>query len=305
MGRYIIKRLGHALVVLAGVIIVVFFVTRMTGDPVRLMVPPDASEADVDLLRHQLGFDRPMAVQFIAYLRGVAVLDFGDSLRHGEPAMLLVFERMPATLQLSLLALLLSVCIAIPLGIVSATRRGSMIDNFASLIGLLGQSMPVYWLGLLLIIVFGAKLKWLPAGGRGDWRNLVLPTITLAAFTLTSIMRLLRSTMLEVMMQDFIRTAQAKGLAQRAVIYKHALRNAMLPVTTILGLQLGALLGGSVITETIFAWPGVGRFVVQAIYNRDFYVVQAAVFLFALIIVVINLWVDLFYSVLDPRIRYD
>jgi peptide/nickel transport system permease protein len=303
--RYLIKRLGHAFLVLAGVVIVVFFVTRMTGDPVRLMAPPDASDHDIAVLSHQLGFDRPLAIQFVDYLRGVAVLDFGDSLRHGEPAMLLVFERMPATLELSMLALVLSLVIAIPLGVVSATRRGSWLDNLGTLVGLLGQSMPVYWLGLLLIIVFGAQLQWLPAGGRGDWRNLVLPSITLAAYTLTSIMRLLRSSMLEVLTQDYIRVASAKGLTQSRVVFKHALRNALLPVATIIGLQLGALLGGSVITETIFAWPGVGKFVVQAIYNRDFYVVQAAVFLFALMIVGINLCTDLLYSVLDPRIRFD
>jgi peptide/nickel transport system permease protein len=172
------------------------------------------------------------------------------------------------------------------------------------LLALLGQSMPVYWLGILLIIVFGVQLQWLPAGGKSGWTSYILPAVTLAAFTSASIMRMLRSGMLEVMTQDFIRTARAKGITERYVLYKHALRNAMLPVVTIIGLQLGALLSGSVITETIFAWPGVGKFVVQAIYNRDFFVVQAAVFLFALIIVGINLATDLLYSVLDPRIRY-
>lgn len=305
MARYLAKRLGHALLVLAGVVVVVFFVTRMTGDPVLLMAPPDASPKDLELLRHHLGFDRPLAIQFLSYLQGVAFLDFGDSLRHGEPAMLLVLERMPATLELSLISLLLSIGVAIPLGVISATRRGSLVDNFGTLLGLLGQSMPTYWLGLLLIIIFGAQLQWLPAGGRGDWRNLILPSVTLAAYTLTSIMRLLRSSMLEVLGQEYIRVAWAKGLGEGKVVFKHALRNALLPVATIIGLQLGALLGGSVITETIFAWPGVGRFVVQAVYNRDFFVVQAAVFLFALIIVAINLCTDLLYSILDPRIRYD
>jgi peptide/nickel transport system permease protein len=305
MGRYLIKRLGHALVVLLGVVIVVFFLTRMTGDPVRLMVAPDASEQDVEAMRHQLGFDRPLPVQFVDYVKGVVILDFGDSLRHGEPAMLLVMDRMPSTLQLSFLALFLSMAVAIPLGVMSATKPGSLLDNLASLVGMLGQSMPAYWLGLLLIIVFAGQLKWLPAGGKGDWRSLILPSITLAAFTLTSIMRLLRSSMMEVLSEDFIRVARAKGLGERVVIYKHALRNALLPVATIIGLQFGALLGGSVITETIFAWPGVGKFVVQAIYNRDFPVVQAAVFLFALMIVGINLFTDLLYSALDPRIRYE
>ncbi|MDB4895726.1 MAG: oligopeptide transporter permease protein [Firmicutes bacterium] len=304
MGRYLLKRLGHAVIVLIGVTLVAFLITRMTGDPVRLMASPDATQADIDLLRHQLGFDRAMYIQLFDYLRGVMVLDFGDSLRHGEPAMLMVFQRMPATLSLSGVALLMALVVAIPAGIIGATRRGSLADAVGTLLALLGQSMPVYWLGILLIIIFGVQLKWLPAGGKDDWRSYILPSITLAAYTSASIMRMLRSGMLEVMTQDFIRTARAKGITERYVLYKHALRNAMLPVVTIIGLQLGALLGGSVITETIFAWPGVGKFVVQAIYNRDFYVVQAAVFLFAVIIVGINLATDLLYSVLDPRIRY-
>ncbi|MBP2019275.1 peptide/nickel transport system permease protein [Symbiobacterium terraclitae] len=304
MGRYVVKRLGHAALVLVGVTLFSFFLTRMTGDPVRLMAPLDATEEEVELLRTQLGFNRPLHVQFLDYFRGVLVLDFGDSLRHGEPAMLLVFERMPATLSLSFTALLLAVAVAVPIGVVSATRRGGLLDALGTLLALLGQSMPVYWLGILLIIVFGVQLRWLPAGGRTDWTSYILPAVTLAAYTCTSIMRILRSSMLGVLGQDFIRTARAKGLGERTVVYRHALRNALLPVVTVVGLQLGSLLSGSVITETIFAWPGVGRFVVQAIFNRDFFVVQAAVFLFALVIVAINLATDLLYSLLDPRIRY-
>jgi peptide/nickel transport system permease protein len=211
---------------------------------------------------------------------------------------------MPATLSLSFTALLLAVAVAVPIGVVSATRRGGLLDALGTLLALLGQSMPVYWLGILLIIVFGVQLRWLPAGGRTDWTSYILPAVTLAAYTCTSIMRILRSSMLGVLGQDFIRTARAKGLGERTVVYRHALRNALLPVVTVVGLQLGSLLSGSVITETIFAWPGVGRFVVQAIFNRDFFVVQAAVFLFALVIVAINLATDLLYSLLDPRIRY-
>ncbi|WP_374712227.1 ABC transporter permease [Symbiobacterium terraclitae] len=304
MGRYVVKRLGHAALVLVGVTLFSFFLTRMTGDPVRLMAPLDATEEEVELLRTQLGFNRPLHVQFLDYFRGVLVLDFGDSLRHGEPAMLLVFERMPATLSLSFTALLLAVAVAVPIGVVSATRRGGLLDALGTLLALLGQSMPVYWLGILLIIVFGVQLRWLPAGGRTDWTSYILPAVTLAAYTCTSIMRILRSSMLGVLGQEFIRTARAKGLGERTVVYRHALRNALLPVVTVVGLQLGSLLSGSVITETIFAWPGVGRFVVQAIFNRDFFVVQAAVFLFALVIVAINLATDLLYSLLDPRIRY-
>lgn len=304
MGRYAVKRLGHAALVIIGVTLVAFLLTRMTGDPVRLMAPLDATQEEVELLRTQLGFNRPLYVQFLEYVRGVLVLDFGDSLRHGEPAMVLVFERMPATLELSIAALLMAVTVAIPIGVVSATRRGGLLDALGTLLALLGQSMPVYWLGILLIIIFGAQLRWLPAGGKTDWTSYILPSVTLAAYTCASIMRILRSGMLNVLGQDFIRTARSKGVGERMVLYRHALRNALLPVVTVVGLQLGSLLSGSVITETIFAWPGVGRFVVQAIYNRDFYVVQAAVFLFALIIVAINLATDLLYSLLDPRIRY-
>ncbi len=304
MLRYLTKRLGHTIIVMIGVTLAVFLITRMTGDPVRLMAPLDASEADIELLRTQLGFNRPLYTQFAEYIKGVLVLDFGDSLRHHEPAMVMVFERMPATISLALVALVMAVVVAIPTGVVGATKPGSFLDALGTLLALLGQSMPVYWLGILFIMVFGVGLGWLPAGGKSDWTSYILPAATLAAYTCASIMRILRSSMLEVMTHDFIRTARAKGISDRYVLYKHALRNALLPVVTVVGLQLGALLGGAVITETIFAWPGVGKFVVQAIYNRDFYVVQAAVFLFALIIVGINLATDLLYSVLDPRIRY-
>lgn len=304
MYRYLMKRLGHAVIVLIGVTLAVFMITRMTGDPVRLMAPLDASAADIEILRTQLGFNRPLYVQFVEYLKGAAILDFGDSLRHREPAMMMIFERMPATIQLSLVALVLSIVIAIPTGVIGAVRPGSIPDAFGTVLALLGQSMPVYWLGILLIIVFAVGLRWLPAGGKADWDSFILPAFTLAAFTSASIMRLLRSSMLEVLTLDFIRTARAKGISERKVLYKHALRNALVPVVTVIGLQLGSLLSGSVITETIYAWPGVGKFIVQAIYNRDFYVVQAGVFLFALIIVAINLVTDLLYAVLDPRIRY-
>lgn len=298
------KRLGHAVVVILGVTVAVFLITRMTGDPVRLMAPLDATAQDIALLRTQLGFDRSLFIQFFDYLSGVVVLDFGDSLRHQEPAMVLIFERMPATLQLSSLALVMAVGVAIPAWVIGATHRGSLADAVGTVLALLGQSMPVYWLGILLIIIFGVNLKWLPAGGKSDWSSFILPAVTLAAYTTASIMRMLRSGMLDVMALDYIRTARAKGIAEQFVLYKHALRNALIPVVTVIGLHLGTLLSGSVITETIFAWPGVGRFVVQAIYNRDFYVVQAAVFLFALIIVAINLATDVLYSILDPRIRY-
>lgn len=305
MVRFLWRRLGHSLLVLAGVTIIVFFLTHLTGDPVRLMVPLDATAEDVAKLRREFGFDQPLYVQFLRFARGAVTLDFGRSIRHGDKAMALVLERMPPTLQLTVAALSLAILVAIPLGVITATRRGFLTDSLGSIVGLLGQSTPVFWLGILLIIIFAVMLKWLPAGGRGDWKTLILPAVTLGMYSMASIMRLLRSAMLEVLAQDYIKTARSKGLAERRVIYRHALRNALLPVVTIVGLQLGALLSGAVITETIFNWYGVGRFTVQAIFNRDFPVVQAAVFFFASIIVAINLVTDLLYAALDPRVRME
>lgn len=304
MAQYLLRRAGHALLVIVGVTVVVFFVMRMTGDPTMLLVPLDASPEDIARLRHSLGFDRPLLAQFVDYLKGAAVLDFGNSMRHREPAMKLVLERMPATLQLTFLSLGFAVLVSVPLGVLSATRRSSVVDNVGSLVGVIGQ-MPVYWLGILLILVFAVWLKVLPAGGRGEGelKYLILPTVTLGAFSMASLFRILRSGMLDVLRQDYIKTARAKGLSERVITYKHALRNALVPVLTVLGFQLGTLLGGAVITETVFAWPGVGRFVVQAIFNRDFFVVQAAVVFLALMIVAINLATDLLYSAIDPRIR--
>ena len=298
------KRLGHAVIVILGVTVAVFLITRMTGDPVRLMAPLDATEADIELLRTQLGFNRPMIIQFLEYLKGVIFLDFGDSLRHQEPAMMLIFERMPATLNLSLVALAMAIGIAIPVGVIGATRRGSFVDAVGTVLALLGQSMPVYWLGILLIIVFGVQLKWLPAGGKSDWTSYILPAATLAAYTSASIMRMLRSGMLEVMTQDFIRTARAKGINERSVLYKHALRNALIPIITLLGLGLPDFIGGALVIENLFAWPGMGRTTVTAVFKNDYPVIMAANLLFALMTIIGNLIADILYAMVDPRIKF-
>ena len=303
MKAYLIRRGVQSIFVLFGVSVVVFLILHLTGDPALLLLPPDASAEDVERFRRQMGFNDPVAVQYLRFLRGALRGDFGDSLRHGEPAMALVLERLPATFELAGAGLLIAVCLAIPAGIVSAVRRNTPIDYISTVVALLGQAMPTFWLGIMLILVFSVHLGWLPSSGRGDVEHLILPAITLGLFTTARTTRLTRSSMLEVLGQDYIRTARAKGVGEPPVVWKHALRNASIPIVTIVGIELGGLLGGSVITETIFAWPGVGRLSVQAIFNRDYPVVQAAVFILATTFVVVNFLVDIMYTYLDPRIR--
>jgi ABC-type dipeptide/oligopeptide/nickel transport system permease component len=303
MTVFLFRRLLQSLVVLLGVSFVVFFILHLTGDPALVLLPPEATAEDIRRFREAMGFNDPFLVQYGRFLAGALRGDFGQSIRHGEPAFELVMERMPATFQLSGAALLIALCLAVPAGIVSAVRRNSVIDYFSTVVALLGQSMPTFWLGIMLILLFSVQFNVLPSSGRGGIEHLVLPAITLGLFTTARIARLTRSGMLEVLNQDYIRTARAKGMSNPPVVWKHALKNAAIPIVTIIGIELGTLLGGSVITETIFAWPGVGRLSVQAIYNRDYPVVQAAVFLLATTFVLVNLFVDVIYTYLDPRIR--
>lgn len=303
MNTYLVRRLLLALLVLFGVSFVVFLILHLTGDPTLLLLPPDATAEEIQRFRQVMGFNDPVLVQYARFLRGAVQGDFGASLRHGEPAFALVLERLPATLELAGAALLVALCLAIPAGIISAVRRNTVLDYVTTVIALLGQSMPTFWLGIMLILVFSVQFSLLPSSGRGALEHLVLPAITLGLFTAARITRLTRSGMLEVLGQDYIRTARAKGVGERPVIWKHALKNASIPIVTIVGIELGTLLGGAVITETIFAWPGVGRLSVQAIFNRDYPVVQAAVFLLASTFVLVNLIVDIAYMYLDPRIR--
>jgi len=304
MRAYLVRRLAQSLLVLLGVSFVVFFILHLTGDPALVLLPPDATAQDIQEFREKMGFNDPFLVQYGRFLRGALRGDFGRSVRHDEPAFDLVAERLPATLELAGAALLIALALAIPAGIVSAVRRNSLVDYVSTVVALLGQSMPTFWLGIMLILVFSVRLSLLPSSGRGTLEHLVLPAITLGLFTTARITRLTRSGMLEVLNQDYIRTARAKGMANPPVVWKHALKNAAIPIVTIVGIELGTLLGGSVITETIFAWPGVGRLSVQAIYNRDYPVVQAAVFLLSTTFVVVNLVVDVLYTYLDPRIRF-
>jgi len=303
MKVYLIRRLLQSILVLFGVSLVVFLILHLTGDPTLLLLPPDATAEEIHRFREAMGFNDPVLVQYLRFFRGAVQGNFGDSLRHGEPAFALVVERLPATLELTAAALLVALCLALPAGIISAVRRNTPLDYATTVVALLGQSMPTFWLGIMLILIFSVQLSLLPSSGRGDLEHLVLPAITLGLFTTARITRLTRSGMLEVLGQDFIRTARAKGVSERPVIWKHALKNASIPIVTIVGIELGTLLGGAVITETIFAWPGVGRLSVQAIYNRDYPVVQAAVFLLATTFVLVNLLVDVVYTYLDPRIR--
>lgn len=300
---FLVSRLLYAAVVVFGVSIAVFFLIRIGGDPSALFLPPEASVEEIARFRHLMGFDRPLPVQYVEFLSRALVGDFGMSLRYEQPAMRLVLDRLPATLELSGVALLMALLASIPLAILAATFRGSLMDRTSLLISLVGQSFPAFWLAIMLILIFSETLQVLPPSGRGGWQNLIMPAIVLATYSTAIITRLLRSSMIEVLQSDYIRTARGKGVTEWRIILKHALRNAAIPTLTVIGLQVGALLGGAVITEEIFAYPGIGRLAIQAIANRDFTVVQAFVLLMAVIIVGINLLVDLSYGLLDPRLR--
>ena len=267
------------------------------------MVPADAPPDVVASTRHALGFDRPLVEQFGRYLASVARGDLGTSLRINRPVAQLIVERLPATVELALAALVLATVTAIPAGIVSAVKRGTLVDRLAMVAAVGGQAIPIFWLALLLIALFGVQLRWLPVFGHGTWAHLVLPAVSLSTIVLGRLARLVRSSMLEVLGQDYVRTARAKGLGEPRVLAIHALRNAAIPIVTLLGLQFAQLLGGAVVTETIFAWPGVGRLVVEAIFNRDFPVVQGVVLVVSLIFVVVSLLIDIAYALLDPRVR--
>ncbi len=304
MTAFLVRRLVRTIVVLWGVTTIVFVVTRLSGDPIALIVPPEAPRAEIERVRAQFGFDRPLPVQYGIFIRRAVVGDFGQSIRQRQPAMRLALDRLPATLQLAAWSFLFAVVVGVPLGIIAGVRPRSLWDNVTMTVAVVGQAVPTFYLGILLIIFVAVRLGWLPVGGRGDWKTLVLPVVTLGTYAMASIARLTRSAMLEVMSQDYVRTARAKGLSERAVTLRHAFRNALIPVVTIMGLQFGTLLGGAVVTETIFAWPGLGLLAINGIGSRDYPVVQAAVFLAAVSFVIINLVVDLLYSQLDPRIRY-
>ncbi len=282
---------------------VVFVVMRLSGDPAPLLLPPDAPHSEIMRVRAELGLDRPLPVQYAVSLLNLLRGDFGRSIHFREPAVRVVLGYLPATLELGLTAFLLAALVALPVGLVSAMKRNSWLDHAVMAGALVGQAAPTFFLGILFILVVSLQAGLLPTSGRGDWRHLVLPAVTLGAFAMASIARLTRSAVLEVLRADYIRTARAKGVSEARVVAKHTLKNAALPIVTITALQFGTLLGGAVVTETVFSWPGMGRLAVQSIYNRDYPVVQCAVFLSALIFIVVNFCVDMLYGVLDPRAR--
>jgi ABC-type dipeptide/oligopeptide/nickel transport system permease component len=298
----LVRRVIRLAVVLSGVTLVTFGILHVSGDPVSLMMP-EAPEADRAALRLAMGFNEPLPVQFVRFLANTIRGDFGNSFFHRAPALPLVLERMPTTLLLTVLALGLSLAIALPVGILSAVRRNSLFDHGATFVVFLGTSMPVFWTGIMLIILFAVQLRLLPVSGWESWRALVLPTVTLATFSTPLLLRIVRSSMLEVINLDYVRTARAKGVSERIVIWHHALINAALPLVTVAGLQFGLLLGGAIVTETVFAVPGLGRLIVSAIRQLDFPIVQAGVFVLALIVVLVNFAVDLLYIYLNPQIR--
>ncbi len=324
MATYVVRRMLQTLIVLFGVLLLTFVLVHLIpGDPALVILGTDATPEEVERLRGLLGLDQPLPIQFITYIGRVAHGDFGDSIFQHEPVMKLILERLPATIELTLAAMLIATLVGGITGIISATRPYSWFDSISSVFALAGVAMPVFWLGMLAILLFSLTLNWLPSFGRGEGlfpslahlfttgdfeplidsiRHLILPALVLGAFSMAIISRLMRSSMLEVANLDYIRTARAKGLAEKTVITRHALRNALIPVVTVLGLQVGVLLGGAVIAETIFAWPGVGRLLINAISQRDYPLVQALVFIIALMVSLVNLGVDLLYGWINPRV---
>jgi len=305
MAAFLLRRIAGAIWVLVGVAIVVFVIVHLTGDPAAVMLPPESTPAEIEAFRHEEGFDRPLIVQFGTFALGALHGDLGQSLRHDEPALGLALERLPATVELALAAFVLVAVIAVPAGVVSAARPRGLISAAVRVFALIGQSAPTYWIGLMLILVFGVRLGWLPVSGIGDFSHLILPAVTLGFFSMAKVMRLTRAALLDVLASDYLRTARAKGLAPLRVLVGHALRNAWIPIVTQLGIELGTLLSGAIITETVFAWPGIGRLAVQVVYDRDVPVVEAVVLLAATIFTLVNVLVDLLYATLDPRVRYE
>jgi peptide/nickel transport system permease protein len=301
--RYALRQLLQLAVVVVGISMLAFAILHVIGDPVLLLLPQNAGHEEYERYRKLLGLDRPLYVQYWKFASHAIGGDFGKSWYTETPAFRLVLERMPPTIYLTLAGLAAGLLIALPLGILAALRRHSIVDNLCTMLAVAGQAMPIFWLGIMLIIVFAVRLRALPASGYGTWQHFVMPAFTLGAFLAPITMRLVRSGVIEILNMDYIRTARAKGMAERRVVVKHAFRNACIPVITVLGLQFGQLLGGAIVTETVFAWPGVATLTVDSIRNQDFPVVQCAVVLLALIIVSVNFVVDMVVGLIDPRIR--
>jgi len=305
MGTFILRRFSFVCVVLFGVLTIVFFLQRLSGDPTDLLLPVDASEEIRQEMRHEMGLDQPLPLQYFRFIGNALQGNLGESYKFKQPALSLVIERLPNTVLLATSALFLALLLSIPLGIIAAVFRNSWIDTTATGVSLVGQAIPVYWLGLLLILLFSVQIRWFPSMGGGSPKALVLPAVTLAVYSMARIARLTRSAVLDVLNQEYVMVARSKGLTERVVLFKHVLRNAAIPIATMVGLQFGGLLGGAVLTEMVFSWPGIGRLAVQAVYGRDFPVVQAVTLVAAALFSGINLLVDVLYAVLNPQIRLE
>ncbi|WP_427181356.1 ABC transporter permease [Paenibacillus sp. TC-CSREp1] len=304
MAKYIVRSLLQIVPVLFIITMIVFILVHVTGDPVAMMLPDTATAEDRQVLRTALGLDQPLYVQYSIFVSNLLRGDFGDSFRYGQSALPIVLERLPASFELAAASMVVACCISIPLGIWSAVKRNSFMDLLISGISVLGKAMPNFWVGIMLILLVSVKLEWTPVSGRGGFSHLILPALTLGTGIAAEMTRMIRSSFLEIIGQDYIRTARSKGLREIIVLGKHALRNALIPVVTISGLQLTNLVSGSLVTETVFSWPGMGLLIVQAINTHDMAIIQAAVFIIAFIVILINLLTDIVYKLLDPRIKY-
>lgn len=304
MLRYLTIRIFSSTIVICGVVSIIFVLARLVGDPVLLMVEPGTTQEDMAEMRAALGLDRPVLEQYAGFMVGAFQGDFGDSVRQSTSAFGLVMDRLPATLVLTASALGFALVVALLLGILSALYRGSMIDRLANALALFGQSIPNFWLAMMLILFLSNSLRLLPSAGYGTVQHLIMPTLALGLFSLARLTRLVRSELLETLSQDYVRTARAKGVGPAAIVVRHALGNVAIPMITVLAVDFGALMGGAVVTETVFAWPGVGRLMIQAIGQRDFPVIQAGAFVIATLVVVTSLVTDLAYALVNPKIRY-
>lgn len=305
MMRFTLRRLIRGILTLWVVVTLVFVGLRLSGDPVFLMLGDEASPEAIEALRNQLGLNEPLPVQYVRYMQTVASGDFGNSLRERRPATEIVAERLPATAELAIAALALALFIGIPAGVFAALRRNSLVDRGLMSIAFFGQSAPNFFVGILLILFFSMSLQILPSSGRGTWQHLLMPAFTLSTYGIASLARLTRSATLEVLSKDYVRTARAKGLREFSVQFRHVMRNAAIPVITVLGLQVGLAISGAIVVETVFAWPGMGRLIINSVSNRDYPVIQLAVMLIAASVVIVNFAVDILYGMLDPRIRYE
>ncbi|HSL60379.1 MAG TPA: ABC transporter permease [Desulfotignum sp.] len=306
MLHFLIRRLLSIVPVLLGISLLLFLMLRMLpGDPAQVLAGQMASPEDVRIIRIQMGLDQPLYIQYGVFLKRLVHLDLGVSARTQNSVTAEIWARLPNTILLAVCAITLACMFGIPAGVIAAIRPYSWTDYLVTLASLFGISMPVFWLGLMLMILFSITLQWLPAGGIGTWKHLVLPSITLASFVVAFIARMTRSCMLEVLSQDYVTTARSKGLKEKVIIIKHALKNALIPIITVVGLQFGLLLGGAVLTETVFAWPGLGRLIVDSILARDYAMIQGSILIFGLLYTLVNLLVDLLYAFVDPRVHYD